>query len=533
VTHKESNGGYANREAQVTGDMAGGCGSEIYHSIFEHLLNGMVYCKMLYEDGRPSDCLFLYTNPAFERQTGLKSACGKRVSEIVPGILEQDYPLIKRIGRVALGAPPEKFEVYVYAMETWFSLSTYSPAPDHAVVLFDVITERKRAEEKLRHSEERYLDVFDNTSDLIQCVAPDGSFMYTNRSWRETLGYTEQDVRWLNLFDVLHPDSIACCQERFQRLLQGEMLLNCISFKFRTRTGRTVYMEGDCGAIVRNGATVSTRGIFRNVTGTVEAEAALKASEARYRALYEHAPDIFATLNRAGEILSINRMGSTMLGYTPDELVGESASKVVHPEDQRAMFDYLTLQFDALTPDEGIEYRKIRKNGSVFWVHLRATLDPDVRVPRLLAVCRDITERRELEEKLAYQATHDALTNLINRREFERRLQRILSGGSESDGEHVLCYLDLDQFKIINDTCGHAAGDELQHRGAADPCGNGHHRHSQSGRCGVLHRQETGRQSYPCRKIRPPGLTQQQHRHRRIADHVVVVLPTRKRRITE
>lgn len=443
-----------------------GCGSELYHSIFEHMLNGMAYCRLLFEDGRPSDCLFLYTNPAFERQTGLKAAGGKRLSEIVPGILGQDYPLIERIGGVARGGAPEKFETYVNALDMWFSLSIHSPEPDHIVVLFDVITERKLAEQMLRHSEERYLDVVDNTSDLIQCVAPDGSFLYTNRAWREILGYDEQDIPALNLFNVLHPDSLSCCRERFRRLLEGEAQ-DCIGFMFRARSGETVHVQGDCGAIVRNGETVSTRGIFRNITETVEAEAALEASEARYRALYEHAPDIFATLNRSGEILSINRMGASMLGYEPGELLGESVSKVVHPEDQRSVFAFLSSHFDAQAADEGMEYRKIRKDGTVFWVHLRATLEPDVSSPRLLAVCRDITERRELEERLAHQATHDTLTNLVNRREFERRLQRVLADDFGDQGEHVLCYLDLDQFKIINDSCGHAAGDELLRQIAA------------------------------------------------------------------
>jgi diguanylate cyclase (GGDEF)-like protein/PAS domain S-box-containing protein len=466
VSRNGSDGDSANAPPQAAAHPATGCGSANYHSIFEHMLNGMAYCKMLFEDGQPSDCLFLYTNRAFEQQTGLKGACGKRVTEIVPGIRDSDYRLLETFGRVSQGGASEKFETYVNALDMWFSISTYSPEPDHFVVQFDVITERKIAEQRLKSSQERYLDVFDNTSDLIQCVSPDGSLIYTNRAWRETLGYTEQDIPSLNLFDVLHPDSLGCCEDRFRRLLEGEDL-KCISFKFRTRAGKTVHMEGDCGAIVRSGETISTRGIFKNITDTVEAETALKVSEARYRVMYENAPDIFATINREGEILTINRTGVAMLGYDSDELLGESASKIIHPEDQRAVFDYLNIQFDAPAPDEGLEYRKLRKDGSIFWVHLRATLDPDDRAPRLLAVCRDITERRSLEEQLVYQATHDALTNLINRREFERRLRRILSSESGTEGEHVLCYLDLDQFKIINDTCGHSAGDELLRQIAA------------------------------------------------------------------
>ena len=80
----------------------------------------------------------------------------------------------------------------------------------------------------------------------------------------------------------------------------------------------------------------------------------------------------------------------------------------------------------------------------------------------LLIICDDITETKRLSEKLEYQTTHDVLTGLINRVEFDRRLSRILETNLDDEAtEHALCYLDLDQFKIINDTCGHLAGDEL------------------------------------------------------------------------
>jgi diguanylate cyclase (GGDEF)-like protein/PAS domain S-box-containing protein len=326
--------------------------------------------------------------------------------------------------------------------------------------------ERCKVEKALIESEERFVDVFDHTSDLIQCVAPDGSLMYTNRTWREVMGYSEPEVRSLNLLDLLHPDSMLCCQDRFSRMMNGESL-SCIDFKFVTKSGETVYLSGDCGSIVREGGVVSTRGIFKNVTDTVRVQEALKITEAQYQALYENAPDIYTTINASGEILSINRNGAAMLGYETTELIGESAAKVIHPEDQRDVFSIVEKLFNDPEAKADIEYRKIRKDGSIFWVHQRAGLEPGVSAPRLLVVCRDITEKRNLEDKLAYQATHDALTNLLNRREFEQRLHQVLTRDRDPSDKHVLCFLDLDQFKIINDTCGHIAGDELLRQVAA------------------------------------------------------------------
>ena len=107
------------------------------------------------------------------------------------------------------------------------------------------------------------------------------------------------------------------------------------------------------------------------------------------------------------------------------------------------------------------EYEALRKDGGII------TLLNSVRVinwegePAIQSTVIDITDARELSEQLSYQASHDALTGLVNRRAFEQRLQQLLEKAQTEKTEHVFCYLDLDQFKVINDTCGHTAGDEL------------------------------------------------------------------------
>ena len=122
---------------------------EMHRHLFENMLNGFSYCKMLFEHNQPQDFIYLKVNSSFEQWTGLKNVVGKKVSEVIPGIRESDPELFKIYGRVALTGKPEKLETYVAGLKMWFSLSVYSPAKDHFVTIFDVITERKRAEAEI------------------------------------------------------------------------------------------------------------------------------------------------------------------------------------------------------------------------------------------------------------------------------------------------------------------------------------------------------------------------------------------------
>jgi PAS domain S-box-containing protein len=122
---------------------------ERYHSLFENMLEGFAYCKMLYMDNSPCDFIYLQVNSAFENLTGLKNVVGRRVTEIIPGIQVSNPELFEIYGRVALTGQPEKFETYLDTLGIWFSISVYSPAPGYFVAVFDNITERKRAEERL------------------------------------------------------------------------------------------------------------------------------------------------------------------------------------------------------------------------------------------------------------------------------------------------------------------------------------------------------------------------------------------------
>ena len=121
-----------------------------YRSLFENMLDGFAYCKMLFEDSLPQDFIYLEVNRAFEEMTGLKNVPGRKVTEVIQGIKESNPELFEIYGRVSLTGKPEKFEVYVESLKLWLAISVYSTEPTYFTAIFENITERKRMEEEIR-----------------------------------------------------------------------------------------------------------------------------------------------------------------------------------------------------------------------------------------------------------------------------------------------------------------------------------------------------------------------------------------------
>jgi PAS domain S-box-containing protein len=126
-----------------------------YTSLFKNMVEGFMYCRMLFEDGQPQDFIVLEVNQAFEKLTGLRNVIGRKASEFVPGIREADPELFERYGRVALTGQPQRFEFCISKLKRWFSVSAYCPKKEEFIAVFNDMTERKRAEEDLRVSQEQ------------------------------------------------------------------------------------------------------------------------------------------------------------------------------------------------------------------------------------------------------------------------------------------------------------------------------------------------------------------------------------------
>ncbi|MFL6618798.1 MAG: EAL domain-containing protein [Povalibacter sp.] len=188
---------------------------------------------------------------------------------------------------------------------------------------------------------------------------------------------------------------------------------------------------------------------------------ALKASETRYRELYENVvAGVFQTTPE-GRFMAANPALVKLLGYSSeDELLALNIARdlYMYAEDRDNWIGKMASSGEIRNAELVLRGKDGRR--MVVLENSRAVRDDQGRTLYFEGTLTDITEAHELSRQLSYEASHDALTGLINRREFDARLQAALNSTS-SGVAHALCYLDLDQFKIINDTCGHVAGDEL------------------------------------------------------------------------
>lgn len=230
---------------------------ELYRSLFDHMLNGFAYCRMLFEHGIPQDFIYLKVNAAFETLTGLKNVVGRKVSEVIPGARATSPELFEIYGRVSLSGKSEHFEIYLEALKMWFSISVYSPEREYFVAVFEVITERKRAEYAARasqaetsrllaesersrlallsmmeeqqatqaalsHSESRFRALIENASDITIVITASGLIKYISPSVKRVGGYDPEEVLGRNILEFVHPDDLPMIKTNLAQIMTDD-----------------------------------------------------------------------------------------------------------------------------------------------------------------------------------------------------------------------------------------------------------------------------------------------------------------------
>ncbi|HVR43159.1 MAG TPA: EAL domain-containing protein [Thermoanaerobaculia bacterium] len=194
---------------------------------------------------------------------------------------------------------------------------------------------------------------------------------------------------------------------------------------------------------------------------------AIRASRSRrrqtedpFRTIVERSPDLITRQTESGLFLYVSMASRELLGYTAEELMDRSVLELVHPDDQGSVREYLTTVCRESFP-WAFSYRIRRKDGRVIWIETSSTCERQGEVRELIGYSRDVTERKRVEDHISYLAYHDELTGLPNRTLFQDRLTIALAHARRFNRFVGVLFIDLDHFKRINDTLGHALGDQL------------------------------------------------------------------------
>jgi PAS domain S-box-containing protein len=161
-----------------------------YRSLFTNMMQGLIYCRVLFREGKAYDWIYLEANDAFASQIGVKNIAGLRITDRFPNFSETDPEVLEHYGRAASTGQPERFEIYMNASKTWFSISVYSPKPEHIVAILDVITERKQAEAELR----KLSQALEQSPVSVVITDPLGNIEYINPKFVDVTGYTRPEV---------------------------------------------------------------------------------------------------------------------------------------------------------------------------------------------------------------------------------------------------------------------------------------------------------------------------------------------------
>lgn len=301
-----------------------------------------------------------------------------------------------------------------------------------------LLKEHQQTAESLRENEEQYKDLFEHANDLMQFVAPDGHFLYVNRAWRDTLGYTEGEIASLTFEDILAPESAGHCLHVFQQVMSGEHV-NKVNAVFLSKDGREIAVEGNLNCKRVNGLPVSTRAIFRNITGRQQSEEALRQSEEQYRALFESLQEVFFRTDIEGNIILVSPSIVQLLGYTQEEACRLNIGKDIfaHPEQWQEFVNF--IQENRYL--EAFEVLLRRWDGSVVWGSTASQwyTDKSGHILGVEGIIRDITWRKQVEENLKKNSEFlETLLDTIPGPVFYKDAQGMYQGCNEAFATQVL-----------------------------------------------------------------------------------------------
>ena len=321
--------------------------------------------------------------------------------------------------------------------------------------------ERSAADDRLRVTEEQFRLMFEAAPIGMSLVGADGHFLRVNAALCAIAGYSEEQLLGSNFQAITYVDDLGKDLDQVQRCLAGTLDGFTMVKRYVHRMGHIVWVEVNV-AVVRDadGKLVHFVGQVLDITERLTVEATLAASEARFAALVEHGSDLISIADSEGRLIYASPAYRTVLGFDPAERIGQPMQDRIHPDDRANVVAVVAAL--AATPGASAtaQFRYAHADGSWRWLDSTITNRlADTAVEGYVINTRDVTEWVSATERLAHQATHDSLTGLPNRTMLDDRMVQARVSARRHDEVLAAFFVDVDHFKAVNDTYGHATGD--------------------------------------------------------------------------
>jgi diguanylate cyclase (GGDEF)-like protein/PAS domain S-box-containing protein len=303
----------------------------------------------------------------------------------------------------------------------------------------------------------------------IGLVDFEGRTTMTNSALRRQLGYTAEEFAAISWKEFTHPDDIEPNAVFSRQLAAGEIDRFTMEKRFLCKDGEYLWTALTV-SLVRDadGNPEYEIGMTLDITERKRLESNLRGAEERYRLLVERVPAVVYVMAVGPELtgLYVSPQIERMLGFMPEEWMTDPGLWIrqLDPGDRDEVLANRSRMIDSgtLAEPHSETYRLHRSDGTVVWVRDDSMVLRDQNgAPSLHGVIVDVSQEKELEERLVHQAFHDPLTGLPNRRLFRERVDRALATPALPGVGSVVLFIDLDNFKTVNDSFGHASGDEV------------------------------------------------------------------------
>lgn len=325
------------------------------------------------------------------------------------------------------------------------------------------ITERKQMEEALLESQARYRSIVETGGAGVLTGDLNGNITFANESFCKILGYSSEELLGKPFADFLHPNDKAMVLEKFAEGLTNPEAGYQLEFRATHKDGHTVWIHPSVAPVFhKNVLSMGTALVF-DITERKRLEETIKKSEERYRTILEEIQDNYFEADLNGSLTFVNDAMCRTMGYSKEELIGMNYRVFATKDDVEVVYRDFNRVYHTGETIKGLSYKFVQKNGTVGFgeLSISAIKNEEGEVIAFRGTARDVTERKRLEQELADIATHDFLTGLPNRVLLHDRLNVGLEHAKRNDSNMAIMMLDLDRFKVVNDTLGHSIGDKL------------------------------------------------------------------------